>query len=538
MTGEWIVTRDQALALDLATQTEFGIPAEFLMESAGVGCAAAINAWIKTKKISQESRIVVVCGPGNNGADGLVVARHLYARGYSGVQVGTIVHAGAGSSLFQKQLGIAKKIGFPIVDLLDQIKMESSTSRFFSEALVVVDAIFGVGLDRKIENPFRQVILDIRQYLKSKSKKVAVSVIAIDGPSGIHSTTGDVMGICLPADLSLILGPRRLGFELGFANDCLGQQRFVEIGIPPQLVREKAVDYALWTGSRVRDSLGKRSRRGNKSTFGRSLVIAGSAGMWGAGVLTSQAAYRSGSGYVHWMSPEFMDLKVTVKKALVNSEILPCVWSDASVKSKKWDAIAIGPGLGRSSQTEEKVNLLMEQSLQDSQLKIVADADAISAIAELCKKQKARTLSRNWVLTPHSAELGRCLELSAEEVEQDRVAAAKAGANRLNCWILLKGFHSLLTDGERVWILKSGNVALAKAGTGDVLTGMILGFLAQGHEVFSAAGNACYLHGQIAKEWVQSGHSTRSLLPGDLLTQLPLMIAKYESEVGVEVGES
>ncbi|MBS1986242.1 MAG: NAD(P)H-hydrate dehydratase [Bdellovibrionales bacterium] len=256
-----------------------------------------------------------------------------------------------------------------------------------------------------------------------------------------------------------------------------------------------------------------RPHTSNKSHGGRSLIIAGSRGMYGAAVLAATAAARSGSGYTTvaisdaptFPSQRHPDFLIRNALRLSSSDFEKC-------------AVAIGPGLGRTARTLQ----LLRKLLRSAPSRVVVDADALNVAAQKSKLKFPST----WILTPHEGELARLLGLSAHQIRHNRLRYAQVAQKQLGAIVLLKGFHSLICDGHRTYQIQSGNAALAKAGTGDVLTGIITGLLAQGLEPTKAACLGAYLHGFIADEWIAQRRDVLSLLASDLLEQIPFALKK------------
>lgn len=256
----------------------------------------------------------------------------------------------------------------------------------------------------------------------------------------------------------------------------------------------------------AQELLPKRGLTSNKTTFGNVAVCAGHPGFWGAGVLATEAAFRIGAGYVTWASttPPVEELKN-------HPEVLTATLSQVA-KNPKVQAFVVGPGLGIGGDT-----LTLIQQLQKRTEPVLLDADAITTIAQA----KLAPLPKHWILTPHTGEMSRLLGLSSKEIEQDRYAAVAIAQKKYGCVVLLKGRHTLVANKKTCQIITSGNPALAKAGTGDVLSGFIGGLLAQGLSPIKAASLGAYIHGALADKWVSEGNDVASLVASDLVHALP-----------------
>jgi hydroxyethylthiazole kinase-like uncharacterized protein yjeF len=496
-----LVTSHQSRELDLITESEYGISTEVLMESAGALAAREIYQSF-FPEISRGT-VAIVCGPGNNGGDGLVVARHMHSMGYRDLVVYFFGKKNQNSKLFSLQLSRAEKQGLKIIDLeLNPEKIEQIKS---SE--LVVDAIFGVGLSKKIEGIFLKAI-DIMNSVKAPK-------ISLDCPSGLDSDHGVIEGSVVKADMTITFGLAKPGFFVFSGPECVGKLRVLPIGHPFEVMRTVAISHFLFNEKLARRYLKSRKNTTNKSDYGHLLVVAGQEGMWGAGALASTSAYRMGVGYVTWGSftkpGEYLNEVPECLSAEIDDNF--SIWN-----SKKFTALAVGPGLGVNSKT---ANLIKKMKL-DKLENVVLDADAITT----CVQFDLFPLPSNWILTPHAGELSKIIKWSDKKINQNRFDAALEGAKLTGCHLLLKGYKTVIAYDNRCLVINSGNSALAKAGTGDVLTGMIGSLLAQGHDCIQAAATAAFIHGKIADEWVRTGNSKSSLVASDIKDHLPSLISR------------
>jgi ADP-dependent NAD(P)H-hydrate dehydratase len=262
--------------------------------------------------------------------------------------------------------------------------------------------------------------------------------------------------------------------------------------------------------------LPRRQLRSSKAGGGRTLVLAGSRGMYGAGVLAATAAARVGAGYVTLLTEGAQGL------GLLHPDFLTCQDSGLGRALAGATAVACGPGLG----TQARAQKVFAKLLMVAPKRVVLDADGLNLLS---KKRRAPKLPKNWVLTPHEGEMARLLDVTRNEISANRQQAVRAAQKKFSCVVLLKGAGTLVCDGRRLVKINSGNAALAKAGTGDVLTGMIVGLLSQGLEGFEAACLGAYLHGLVADRWIQSGRDQLSLMPSDLLNDLPSALKALRS---------
>ena len=503
-----LVTATQAAEIDSIAQTQYNLTAELLMEVAGSQAAQAIQVTCAAEACKAKGVVTVLCGPGHNGADGLVVARHLRAAGWRQVRAFVLRSSSTQtSSLWSLQRQRAEQHGVQVVEWSKDIVHSSA----WKDSVLWVDAIFGIGLNKQVEAPFADLV---RALNSAKGCKVSLDV-----PSGLDVNTGVKLGVAVRADKTLTFGAAKPGFFVNEGPQCVGDLRVLSIGWPKQLVQQQADTHFLLTKRQARHSLPHFRATANKSQHGRCWVIAGHPGMWGAGVLACQGAYRMGAGYVVWVAssqppaqlkfaPEILTLDRKIFRAAMTSPLA----------TPKPTAIAIGSGLPPDQETAEWMVYLQANH---ADLPVVVDAGAFTA----CVEHDLFPLPSRWIVTPHAGELSRLLGISAAEIEQDRFAAAQAAAEKTKCLVLLKGYHTIVASGKKCWIIPTGNSALGKAGTGDVLTGMMAGLLAQGVPPLPAAATAAYVHGKIADEWVRQQKDRMALSASDLLQMLPSALA-------------
>lgn len=494
-----LATVAQSREIDELSQTVYKLPSEILMESAGSSAARELDQSYYPEL--KRGLLSVVCGPGNNGGDGLVLARHLHAAGHRDLIVFILAPKESRSELYKTQLERVELAGIRHVDLHEQPeKMEQIRS-----SALIVDALFGIGLSRPVEGEFLKLV----ELMNS----CRVPVVSLDCPSGLNCDTGVVKGHVVKAEMTLSFGLAKPGFFVTDGPRHVGKLRILSIGFPYESLRGVATSHFNFTERLARRYLPRRQESSNKSDHGHLLVLAGRPGMWGAGILASSSAYRLGTGYVTWAS--FSSPEENLKEA---PEILTAAIGDSELWQKKFSAVAAGPGLGVSQETAEVIEKLKSLDVSG----VVLDADAITT----CVQFELFPLPRNWVLTPHAGELSRILKRDVVDLEENRFAAALEGSEHAGCHVLLKGYRSVLANKGRCMVINSGNSALAKAGTGDVLTGMVGGFLAQGLETLQATATAAYIHGRMADEWVRIGHDRRTLMASDLRDHLPNLIGR------------
>lgn len=495
-----LATIGQCQEIEEMSVKAYELTGEVLMEAAGTLASREIDQSFFPELA--RGMTAIVCGPGNNGGDGLVVARHLHAAGHRDLTVFILAPEAKRSALFKLQWHRAKAQGLRVVDLLENFDKASQ----LKSAELIVDGLFGIGFRGRLEGDYSHLV-DIMNSAKK-------AVVSLDCPSGLNCDTGRVDGSVVKAAMTLTFGLAKPGFFVGDGPHHVGKLKTLPIGFPYEALRGIATTHFLFTERLARRYLPRRKETSNKSDHGHLLVLAGHEGMWGAGVLASTSAYRMGAGYVTWASRVSPSAHVAELP-----EVLTAAWNGTDTwASRKVSAVAIGPGLGVDKTTAEMI-----QNLKDNfKGPVVVDADAINA----CVQFGLFPLPKSWIITPHMGELGRVLKVDARVLEENRFAAALKGAEAAGCHVLLKGYRSVHAFENRCMVIHSGNSALAKAGTGDVLTGMIGSLLAQGLETLPAAASAAYLHGRMADEWVRLGFDKRSLSAGDIASQLPQLLSR------------
>jgi NAD(P)H-hydrate epimerase len=319
--------------------------------------------------------------------------------------------------------------------------------------------------------------------------------------------------------MTITFGLAKPGFFVNEGPSRIGRLRVLSIGFPFEVFRKTAVSHFGFNEKLARRYLPRRKDTSNKTDHGHLIVFAGKSGTWGASVLTASAAYRMGVGYVTLASfEEPVDAIKTLPEVLTARADDPKIWQPG-----KWKAVAIGPGLGVGQKTADLLVRLRSSGVES----VVVDADAITT----CVEFDLFPLPKTWVMTPHAGELSRILKIDAKTIEKDRYTYALQASVQTGCHVLLKGFRSILAYQDRCMVILAGNSALAKAGTGDVLTGMIAALLAQKVEPVQAAATAAYIHGHMADEWVRIGNDKRSLTASDLRDQLPVLMSRLAGGV-------
>jgi len=455
--------------------------------------------------------IWAVCGTGNNGADGVAAARMLHNKGY---QV-TVILAGDQTRVteeFRIQRQIAERLNMQLVEWKDFLPGRCD---------ILIDAVFGVGLTRDVEGEYREVVEMMNQ---ARAKRV----IAVDMPSGIHSDTGQIMGCAIKAHRTITFGYEKMGSVLYPGRLWCGRTKVCDIGFPPVSLAQ-AGDTACTYGPEDLERIPPRAEYGNKGTFGKVLVAAGSPDMGGAAYLSAKAAYGMGAGLVKVMTarenrqmiqellPEAilctyeMDLAQQDPESFHSMIERECAWADV---------IVLGPGIGQSVSAKQMVR----EFLMNAYVPVVLDADGLNVIAS--QPELTQYFTENIIITPHLGEMSRLTGKTVDQIQKSLVKTAQEYSTVYGIQCVLKDAATVVTgrDGQ-CYINSSGNSAMAKAGSGDVLTGTIAGLLALGMEPWDGAALGVYLHG-IAGDRVQERKGPHGLLAGELAQEIGYLSRK------------
>lgn len=493
--------------LDRQTIEDYGIPGIVLMENAGRGLVTeVIREWGPVGGL----RFDIFCGKGNNGGDGLVIARHLYNMG---AKVAVHIFSKDMKGDAGVNLKAAMKTGLDIRPVSRDLKAETACVR---HADFVVDAIFGTGLGSEVGGPYRKVI----DMINSSARRV----VSVDMPSGVDSDKGRIMGAAVRADMTATFGLPKRGLYLYPGAQMAGLVRVVDIGVPARAVDEASIRARLLTATSVHGLVPERRPDSHKGTYGHLFILAGSVGKTGAAVMAARAAMRAGVGLVTVGVPE--SLNDIFEEKLTEAMTVPLPETpERSISSKALDkvlselegktALALGPGISTNADTAR----LVERLIPKVRVPMLIDADGLNILAfddAPLKKVKVPT-----VLTPHPGEMGRLLGVLAREVQADRPRAALDLAGQYGMPVVLKGARTLIASPEGDFhINPTGNPGMATAGTGDVLTGIMGSFMAQGLKPMDAAMLGVYLHG-LAGDIAARVKGQAGLIAGDLIEAVP-----------------
>lgn len=552
--GTYVYTVEQMQALENAADAA-GHSYDEMMEQA----AAAVTHVIEEMWPAEETRVLVLAGPGNNGGDGLVAARNLARLGFS---VAALLWK---RDRDEQRAGEARDAGVSLLSTDDE-EGRQTLKRALRRADVIIDALLGTGVSRPIEGELAEILVNVRDVCTQApvdrdviwtQEHAALSLdderpalVAVDVPSGLHSDSGDVDPATVPADVTVTLaGPKR-GMLIPDGWDVLGELVVGDIGIPDEVVEEAEKAGELLTPATVASLLPKRPLSGHKGTFGKTLVVGGSANYVGAPALAAEGAGRAGAGLVTLAVPEIVAAVLTAKSELTSMTwlMLPhdlgAIRTEAlKVLSKEldtYDSLVVGMGIGQEEITQEFVYGLLglhssEQPRKaigflhgsseagidtDERLPLpptVLDADALNALAAYKGSLSGQLDAGHFVFTPHPGEMSRLSRVDLPEVQQRRLELTGEKAQEWQQVIVLKGAFTVIAapDG-RVSVSPFANPVLATAGTGDVLAGVIGGLLAQGLKPYDAARLGVYAHGLAGTLLARNSASNRGALSSEL----------------------
>lgn len=490
---EWIVNAREMKLCDQNTMQYYGIPSMVLMERAALKTVDVI-----LNGNYQTSQVLIVCGVGNNGGDGMAIARLLAQKSCS-VAVLLIGDNKKFTEETKKQYEICKQYQIPFVSLLD-LECNKYT--------LIVDALFGVGLSRNLEGEYYDII--------EKLNIIQADKIAVDIPSGISADNGAVMGTAFRADATVTFAYRKLGLVLYPGVDYAGKVVVADIGIDDNSWLDKKPGICTLEDKDICDAM-KRQEDGNKGTFGKVLVIAGSVNMAGASYFTAKAAYKSGCGLVRIYTVE-------ENRTMLQSRLPEAILTTYSGKrpdmqqlneALAWaDTIVIGPGIG----TDDTANMILKNTLKNAAVPIVVDADALNLIAK--DTQILLKPHTEMVVTPHMGEMARLCGDSIAYLKENRIDAAEEFAREYNVVCVLKDARTVTAvPYGKTYINQNGNSGMATGGSGDVLAGLIGGLIAQGIHSEFAAPAAVYLHAR-AGDQAAAKVGKHAMMASDILEQL------------------
>lgn len=485
----YLPTGEQMRRADLYTIEEIGVPSMVLMERAALEVVRCME-----EEQLDFRKVLVICGSGNNGGDGYAIARLLHLKGHDV----TIFFAGNSQKRSEENAQQAKIAAHYEIPVITNLGTE--------EYSVIIDALFGTGLKREVTGHYREVLCSVNQMAGKK--------VAVDLPSGIHDTTGARMGIAFCADLTVAIAFPKRGLFLQEGNVCAGKILTGDIGISSETFSEGTVTF----GYEKQDlflGFPKRKKNSHKGSYGKVLMIAGSKGMSGAAYLSAKAAYAVGAGLVQIYTHE--ENRVILQQLLPEAIITTYDTFDSEQLEKliQWaDLIGIGCGLGKSDTAERVMQYMLKRAL----VPCVVDADGINILSK--HMEWIEETNALIVLTPHMKEMSRMLQCSVKELIEQRMEKLHAFVERYKVVCVLKDARTLVAkEHQNTYLNLSGNAAMAKAGSGDVLAGVIVGILAQQCEPYTSACLGVFLHG-LAGDMARDKKGAYSVLASDLVAEI------------------
>ena len=507
----YLMTAEQMRQADHKTITEYGIPEMVLMENAG---QAIVSFLQETFADLQQKAVTILAGSGNNGGDGLVAARYLH---YLGVPVKVFL-------LAERELSPSTQQNYEILSRLP-VKMyllDSENSMHLFKVTVnysdiLVDALLGTGISRDVTGKAGQLIEIINRRSCIK--------VAVDVPSGLNSDNGEIWGNCVNADYTVALAQPKCGHYMNQGQRCCGKVVVKEIGIPQEVYASLQLNCQIIDSSCLQFAREGRSSASHKGTYGHLLTIGGSMGMSGAVTMAAQAALRSGVGLVTCAVPQGiqMHVAVNVPEAMVYPLTGALQFDETAIDAVATlltgkHAVAVGPGMGNG----EVTGLMMLQILQSCKCGVVADADALNA-AEYWLSEASESACQV-ILTPHPGEMARLTGFTTEYVQSHRLEVAQNFAQEHHVWLVLKGANTVIaTPDGKLYMNITDSPALAVAGSGDVLSGMIGAFLAQGLSPEEACCAAVYVHG-CAGKFIAEQIGEVSSKAGDIIANISAVL--------------
>lgn len=506
-----IVTAAQMKDLDRRAIEDARIPAKLLMERAGsavVACVQHVLGALKGK------RIIIFCGKGNNGGDGFVAARLLRS-----FQADVVVVALSPPDEFRQDAAFMYRRFLRVAGKSRVLPYTSKPQMapLLREADIVVDALLGTGISSSVTGRYGEAIECINESARP--------VVAVDLPSGLHADTGEILGRAVKASYTVVFGLPKLGLYQNHGIDLSGRIQIEDIGLPRPYVDSLTSQVSLITADFVRSSLPPRMASSHKGTFGHAGIVAGSVGKTGAAAMSALAALRVGAGLVTVAVPSSVNDVMEAK--LLEAMTMPMPETKARTLARSaFDrlstfisartAVAIGPGLSTHPETVELVHALAQGLDRPS----VFDADALNALAG--RASLLTTCKIPPIITPHPGEMARLdSQSTTQAVNADRLGTAARFARERGVFVVLKGARTVVArpDGA-VAICPTGNPGMATAGTGDILTGMIVGLLAQGLSPWESSCTATYLHGS-AGDLAADTRGQAGLIARDVLDYIP-----------------
>jgi NAD(P)H-hydrate epimerase len=517
----YLVTASEMQKMDRLAIESFGIPGMVLMENAGRG---ATQFFLDQFKDGENKKIGVVAGRGNNGGDGFVIARYL-AQKKMRVTVYLLSEAHKVKGDAAANLNLLRPLKVPVIEMPDQESFSRHQTAMRHEA-IWIDAILGTGLKSDVKGFFKNVI----DFINGSNKPV----FAVDIPSGLNSDTGQPWGTCIRATATATFAFAKTGHFLLPGADYTGNLKIIDIGIPPYIADDVRPLQHLLTLDLIRAVFQPRPSDAHKGHTGHILVIAGSPGKTGAAAMTAMSAMRAGAGLVTLGVPLSLNpiLEAHATEAMTDPlpEVREGILGETSfnrimdlLSNKK--CIALGPGMGTAPETKTLVHRILQKSTKP----IIIDADGLNNLVG--HTEILNNLKIPIILTPHPGEMARLIKTTTADVQKDRIHCAREFATKFKTHVVLKGAGTVVAHPDgRTFVNPTGNPGMASGGMGDVLTGIIAGFIAQGHSPELAAHAGVYLHGATA-DALAGTKGPFGYLATEVQNAVPEVIKKFADSV-------
>ena len=515
-----LINGEASREMDKEAMEVYGLDTLVLMENAGLRSADYVASLLGDS--SGNARISVIAGKGNNGGDGLVMARHLFNRGYE-VEVFCLGQPETFSPAAQANWRIIDAMGVKIT-FLDKARDLTLFRVKLSVSRLIVDAIFGSGFKGEMTGLAKDVVDILNETQRP--------VLALDIPSGIDADTGEVGKTFVKADYTVTFALPKFGNILSPGGEYNGKLNVVDISFPKALTAEKEHDDAVIDEAWVLTKMKPRKADSHKGIYGHVLVAGGSTNMTGSLILAGKGALKAGAGLVTYMMPWSLHEAVRAQ----NLEAMTCrlpenedgslglAAAEPILQQTGNKILVLGMGLSR---TEESM-ALVKRILEDVNCPLVLDADALIALGDLDGRKKTH---HPLILTPHPGEMSRILGWTIREVQENRIKAAKLAAEKFSAVVVLKGNRTVIADPSgKILVNLTGNAGMATGGMGDVLSGIIGALLGQGLDPLSAAAVGVYFHG-LAGDMAAEEKSEMGLNAGDVIDYLPYVLSDYEQKL-------
>ncbi len=522
-----LVTADEMREMDRQTIESFGLPGRLLMENAGRGAARIL---MREMPGLAAASVGVAAGRGNNGGDGFVIARYLFQQGID-VKVYLFSESSGLQGDAAANFKLLGALGVPIAELPDESAFERHRSEM-AQRTIWVDALLGTGLKSEVKGYFRTVIT----FINSQERPV----LAVDIPSGLHADTGRPCGSSIKATITATFAFAKTGHVQQPGASLTGELHVVDIGIPPHIARKIDPRQRLLHPEHLRDIISERPPDIHKGGTGHVFVLAGAPGKSGAAAMTAMSALRAGAGLVTLgtpkslmpaMEPQVLEAMTVGLRETAEGRLSEEAGDQVLDLLEGMRCLALGPGIG----TDPATCRLVHRLVQESPVPVVIDADGLNNLAE--EPEILINTHAPVILTPHPGEMARLTGSTTGEVQKDRIGCAREFAESYSSYVVLKGARTVIAQpDDQIYINPTGNPGMASGGMGDVLTGMIGGFIAQGHSPDTAVRIAVFLHGAAADELCAS-MGPFGYLASDLMKQLPMSIAALKSgRAGKDAG--